>query len=66
MSARPATVKWTPWVWVGAAIYSALILGVGVWASVATGQWFALVLSLGLVAPIDVLLIRRYRRRATR
>jgi hypothetical protein len=32
-----------------AAVYSAVIIALGVWVSVATGEWLALVCALGLV-----------------
>ena len=32
-----------------AVVYSAVIIAVGVWVSVATGEWLALVCALGLV-----------------
>ncbi|WP_460942026.1 hypothetical protein [Okibacterium endophyticum] len=50
-------------VWVAAVAYTVAILSLGVWVSAATGQWFALVLAVGLSAPIDVLLVRRHQRR---
>jgi len=54
----------TPLVWILASGYSALILGAGLWVSIATGNWFALLLAIGLTAPVEVLLLSRYRRRA--
>ncbi|MET1051243.1 MAG: hypothetical protein ABWX65_01250 [Mycetocola sp.] len=49
--------------WILAGVYSVVILGAGVWASVATGQWFVLLLAIGLTAPVEVLLLTRHRRR---
>lgn len=54
----------TPVVWILASGYSALILGAGLWVSIATGNWFAVLLAIGLTAPVEVLLLSRYRRRA--
>ena len=46
-----------------AAVYSAIVLGAGLWVSIATGNWFALVLAIGLTAPVEVLLVSRHKRR---
>ena len=51
-------------VWILAAGYSALVLGAGLWVALATGNWFAVLLAVGLTAPVEVLLLSRHRRRA--
>ena len=54
----------TEWVLVLGAIVSALLFGAGAWIGATTGNWLALVLAVGLTAPIEVMLYRRHRRRA--
>jgi hypothetical protein len=44
-----------PWVTIVILIYAVTVLGLGVWVSVATGQWIALVLAIALVAPWESL-----------
>ncbi|WP_147441013.1 hypothetical protein [Mycetocola zhadangensis] len=51
------------WLWVVAIVFSVVVLGLGVWVSVTTGQWLALLLAAGLTAPVDVMVMRRVRRR---
>ena len=58
MSASTSAVGFPVWMWVTAIISTTVIVGVGLWVSITTGQWLALVLAIGLSAPIDVLLIR--------
>ena len=63
MSTQRSADRTQRWPWVVGILFSAVILGVGVWVSVVTGQWLALVLAVGLTAPIDVMLMRRHQRR---
>ncbi|SFN53151.1 hypothetical protein [Mycetocola miduiensis] len=63
MTHRAASGLPTPLVWGLAAGYSALVLGAGVWVSLATGNWFAVLFAIGLTAPVEVLLLSRHRRR---
>lgn len=59
-----ATTEGPPvWIWVSAILATTVIVGLGLWVSIATGDWLALVLAIGLSAPIDLLLVRRYFRR---
>ncbi|MGV8911912.1 MAG: hypothetical protein ACOH14_04775 [Rhodoglobus sp.] len=52
------------WVWGLAATYSLLILAAGLWVSVATGEWIALVCVSGLILlPLGGLARRRSRTR---
>jgi uncharacterized membrane protein (DUF2068 family) len=44
-----------PWVTIVIAVYAVTVLGLGLWASIATGQWLALVLAVALVAPWESL-----------
>ena len=37
------------WIWSVAIVYSAVILTTGLWVSLATGEWIALLLATGLV-----------------
>jgi len=43
--------------------YSAIILGLGLWVSITTGYWIALVLALALVAPWESLWVTWQTRR---
>jgi hypothetical protein len=52
-----------PWVTIVIITYSAIILGLGIWVSIATGQWIALVLALALVAPWESLWVTWQTRR---
>jgi hypothetical protein len=56
----------TPWVTIVIITYSAIILGLGLWVSIATGQWIALVLALALVAPWESLWVTWRTRRDAR
>jgi hypothetical protein len=44
-----------PWVTIVIIVYGVAVLGGGLWVSIATGQWIAMVLALGLVAPWESL-----------
>jgi uncharacterized membrane protein (DUF2068 family) len=44
-----------PWVTIVILVYAVTVLGLGLWASIATGQWLALVLAVALVAPWESL-----------
>jgi hypothetical protein len=55
-----------PWVTIVILSYSAIILGLGLWVSIATGQWLALVLALALVAPWESLWVTWQTRRNAR
>jgi hypothetical protein len=55
-----------PWVTIVIISYSTIILGLGLWVSIATGQWIALVLALALVAPWESLWVTWQTRRADR
>ncbi|KGJ72304.1 hypothetical protein GY21_16260 [Cryobacterium roopkundense] len=37
------------WIWTVGIVYSVVILGIGFWASLATGEWIALLCAAGLV-----------------
>ncbi|MBG6238342.1 hypothetical protein IWX78_001297 [Mycetocola sp. CAN_C7] len=63
MSTRDAASGISTRAWVLAGVYSAVVLGAGIWVTVATGQWFVLLLAIGLTAPVEVLLLSRHRRR---
>lgn len=66
MSAPSSTSTYSPWLWIVAAVWTAVTIGLGLWVAVATGQWIALVLAIGLAAPIDVMVIRRVRQVGSR
>jgi hypothetical protein len=55
-----------PWVTIVIIAYSAAVLGLGLWVSVSTGQWLALVLALALVAPWESLWVTWQTRREGR
>ncbi len=61
-SSSAQATPFAPWLWVVAVLWSALVVGAGLWIAVSTGQWIAVLLALGLAAPIDVMLIRRWSR----
>ena len=47
------------WVWIAALIYSVTLLAIGLWVSLATGEWIALLSASGLVVvPVGVLAFR--------
>lgn len=60
MSTQFSSDRAPRWVWVVAGLYSILVLGVGVWLSLALGEWIPVVLAFGLVAPVDVMVVRRW------
>lgn len=55
-----------PWVTIVILVYAVTVLALGVWASVATGQWIALVLAVALVAPWESLWLTWRARRDAR
>jgi glucose dehydrogenase len=64
MMARSASRA--PWVTIVIIIYGVAVLGGGLWLSIATGQWIALVLALALVAPWESLWLTWRTRRDAR
>jgi hypothetical protein len=55
-----------PWVTITIIVYSSIVLGLGLWVSIATGQWIALVLATALVAPWESLWVTWSTRRDAR
>jgi glucose dehydrogenase len=64
MMARSASRA--PWVTIVIIIYGVAVLGGGLWLSIATGQWIALVLAVTLVAPWESLWLTWRTRRDAR
>jgi glucose dehydrogenase len=64
MMARSASRA--PWVTIVIIIYGVAVLGGGLWLSIATGQWIALVLAVALVAPWESLWLTWRTRRDAR
>ena len=58
MSANSSSVVPPRWVWIVAAVWTVVALGVGVWVALSTGEWMVVVLAIGLTAPLDVMLVR--------
>lgn len=56
----------TPWVTIVILVFTAAVLGLGLWVSIATGQWIALVLAVALVAPWESLWVTWRTRRDAR
>jgi hypothetical protein len=47
------------WTWTFGIVYSVVILGIGLWVSLATGEWIALLCASGLVIiPIGGMAVR--------
>jgi hypothetical protein len=55
-----------PWITIVILVFAAVVLGLGLWVSIATGQWVALVLAVALVAPWESLWVTWQARRAAR
>jgi glucose dehydrogenase len=55
-----------PWVTIVILIYGIAVLGGGLWLSIATGQWIALVLAVALIAPWESLWLTWRTRRDAR
>jgi hypothetical protein len=55
-----------PWVSIVIIVYAVAVLGLGLWASITTGQWLVLVLAVALVAPWESLWVTSQTRRAAR
>jgi hypothetical protein len=55
-----------PWVSIVIIVYAVAVLGLGLWASITTGQWLVLVLAVALVAPWESLWVTWQTRRAAR
>jgi hypothetical protein len=51
MSNRAVAGLPAAWVWGLAVGYPVLVLGAGLWVSLTDGNWFAVVLAIGLTAP---------------
>jgi glucose dehydrogenase len=64
MMARSASRA--PWVTIVIIIYGVAVLGGGLWLSISTGQWIALVLAVALVAPWESLWLTWRTRRDAR
>ncbi|MBH0010284.1 hypothetical protein ESZ53_00920 [Salinibacterium sp. UTAS2018] len=57
---KSQTLPLPRWAWVSLALYSVTIIAVGLWASIATGEWIALVSASGLVVlPLGVMAYRQ-------
>ncbi|PWC07910.1 hypothetical protein [Mycetocola zhujimingii] len=61
MTASPDNPTPPRWLWVVALVWTLVVIGLGLWVALSTGQWIALVLAFALAAPIDVMLVRRSR-----
>jgi hypothetical protein len=52
------------WMWVFGVVFSVTILALGLWLSLATGEWIALLCASGLVAlPVGGVALRSRRSR---
>ncbi|TFD09314.1 MULTISPECIES: hypothetical protein [unclassified Cryobacterium] len=50
------------WIWFFGIVYSVVILGIGLWVSLVTGEWIAILCAVGLVlVPIGGLAVRSRR-----
>lgn len=55
-----------PWVTIVILVFAATVIGLGLWVSITTGQWIALVLAVALVAPWESLWVTWQTRRDAR